>query len=303
MCVGKRIDVKGYRLTLHVLDRLFFIVMRDYFMSIIKKREPFAIWPGPIAPISETPLVERQTPLLWGTKIIRNVTVPTLIPFYPAKPNGTAVIICPGGAFQFLMIDKEGTEVAHWLNAYGVTAFILKYRLSPTPSDDAEFQAIAESSHFEFDKIESYIKQAIADGQQALSLIRQQARELGINQDKIGMMGFSAGGSIAVYSALNQDVNNHPNFLAAIYGAPPGLNRIPANAPPLFIAQANDDPIIGNVCLELFSAWRTAKAPVEFHAYTQGGHGFGVDKQDLPCDNWTADFIAWLKSEGYLPKN
>lgn len=272
-------------------------------MNKIKKREPFSIWPATQLSIPGVPSIEQQTPLLWGTKIIRNVTDPVLIPFYPTKPNGTAVIICPGGAFRYLMIEKEGTAVAHWLNAYGVTAFVLKYRLAPTPYDDSAFHSMVESLNGDFETIEPYIKHAIEDGQRAVSILKQQSRELGIDQERIGIIGFSAGGAISVYSALSQDPLKSPHFLAAIYGAPPlGSGRIPANAPPLFLAQANDDNIVGNLGIELFLAWSTSKSSVEFHAYAKGGHGFGIAQQGLPCDNWTEDFISWLKHEGYLPK-
>jgi predicted esterase len=201
------------------------------------------------------------------------------------------------------MIDKEGTDVANWLTSYGITAFVLKYRLAPTPIDDSKFISDFESSNFDLSRIRTYIDNSYADGIQAISIIKQKALDFKIDKSRIGMIGFSAGAMVAVNSVFNPDIANCPNFLGAIYGGYPEITTIPAHAPPLFIAYANDDDLAGNTCLDLFQAWKRSKRSVEVHAYSRGGHGFGLIKQGLPCDNWTDSFISWLKHEDFIPMN
>ena len=261
--------------------------------------EPFPIWLN-MASSSPT-FPEQHTPLLWNQQIVRNVTEPSLTPCFPTEQNGAAIIICPGGAFQFLMIDKEGIEIAKWLTSYGITAFILKYRLAPTPIDDSQFASDFESSNFDLSRIRKHISNSFTDGVQAISLVRQKALEFKIDRSRIGIIGFSAGAAVAVHSIFGPDAGDGPDYLGAIYGAPPERINVPPHAPPLFIACANDDDIVGTTCLDLFQAWKQAKRSVEIHAYSQGGHGFGILQQGLPCDHWTDSFIAWLKSEEVIP--
>ncbi len=268
-------------------------------MNIHRLGEPFPIWPTTASARQASLASEQQTPLLWNQRIVRNVTEPSLIPCFPTEQNGAAIIICPGGAFQFLMIDKEGMDIAKWLTSYGITAFVLKYRLAPTPIDDAQFVAEFESSNFDLGKIRKHINNSFADGVQALSIVRQKASEFNIDASKIGMIGFSAGAAVAVNSIFSSEVNGMPNYLGAIYGGPLKRINVPPDAPPLFIACANDDDIVGATCLDLFRAWKKAKRSVEIHAYSQGGHGFGILQQGLPCDHWTESFTAWLKNEGF----
>ncbi len=271
-------------------------------MDIYHLGEPFPIWPNRVSSLQASSSSEQQTPLLWNSRIVRNVTEACLIPYFPTERNGAAVIICPGGVFQFLMIDKEGMDIAKWLTSYGITAFILKYRLAPTPVDDSQFISEFESSNFDLSRISEHINNSFADGVQAVSMIRQKALEFKIDRSRIGMIGFSAGAAVAVNSVFSSDVINCPDYLGAIYGAPPEiLTDVPAHAPPLFIVCANDDGLAGNTCLDLFQAWKKSKRPVELHAYSKGGHGFGVIRQGLPCDSWTESFIAWLKNEGFIP--
>jgi acetyl esterase/lipase len=267
-------------------------------MNIHNLKQPFVIWPD--SQLTEKIVsAEQQTPMLWNSRIIRNVTVPSLIPYIPEKQNGTTIIICPGGAFQFLMIDKEGTDIAEWLNSFGITAFILKYRLVPTPIDDMKFKSDFESTGIGHIKIKKHIRNSCADGIQAMSIIKQRALEYNIDRNMIGMMGFSAGAMVAVSSVFGSK-NSCPNFIGAIYGAPMVLSKVPSYAPPLFIAYANDDDLVESTCLDLLRAWRRIQRPVEAHAYSQGGHGFGLIKQGLPCDSWADNFITWLKSEKYI---
>lgn len=270
-------------------------------MDIHRLGEPFSIYPNTASSPQASSAPEQQTPLLWNQRIVRNVTEPSLTPCFPTEQNGAAIIICPGGAFQFLMIDKEGMDIAKWLTSYGVTAFVLKYRLAPTPRDDSQFVSEFESSNFDLSRIRKHISNSFADGVQAISIVRQKASEFSIDRSKIGMIGFSAGAAVAVNTIFSPDVGDGPNYLGAIYGAPPERINVPPHAPPLFIAYANDDDLAGNTCLDLFQAWRKAKRSVEIHAYSRGGHGFGILQQGLPCDRWTESFIAWLKIEGFIP--
>ncbi len=272
-------------------------------MNIQPLEKPFPIWPQEASLPQNSISTEQQTPLLWNSKIVRNVTEASLIPYWPEKQNGTAIIVCPGGAFQFLMIDKEGTDVANWLTSYGITAFVLKYRLAPTPRDDAKFVSDFESSNFDLSTIKTHIDNSYADGIQAISTLKQKAFDFNLDKSKIGMIGFSAGAMVAVHSAFNPDRATCPSFLGAIYGGYPGITDVPAHAPPLFMAYANDDDLAGNTCLDLFLAWKRSKQSAEVHAYARGGHGFGLIKQGLPCDNWASSFIAWLTHEGFVPAN
>ena len=272
-------------------------------MNFHHLEKPFPIWSHEALPLQNSISTEQQTPLLWNSRIVRNVTEPSLIPYLPDKQNGTAIIICPGGAFQFLMIDKEGTDVANWLTSYGITAFVLKYRLAPTPIDDSKFVSDFEASNFDLSRIRSYIDNSYADGIQAISTIKQKALDFRIDRSRVGIIGFSAGAAVAVNSVFNLDMANCPNFIGAIYGGPPEIANIPSHAPSLFIAYANDDSLAGKTCLDLFQAWKRSKRSVEVHAYSRGGHGFGLLKQGLPSDNWADSFISWLKDEGFIPSN
>src|SRR5512135_763531 len=140
-------------------------------MDIHHLGESFPIWPSTKSSPQTSSASEQQTPLLWNQRIVRNVTEPSLTPYFPTKQNGAAIIICPGGAFQFLMIDKEGIDIAKWLTSYGVTAFVLKYRLAPTPINSSQFVCEFESSNFDLSVIRKHIQNAYADGVQALSII------------------------------------------------------------------------------------------------------------------------------------
>ena len=249
------------------------------------------------------PSDELHTPQLWGCPIVRNVAQPTLLPFFPDRRlfNGTAVVVCPGGAWHYLMIDKEGVDVARWLNSLGMAAFVLKYRLVPTAKDDAEFERQVEN-------IEEMIRQAsqvkplgILDGLEAIKTVRQQAPEWGIQRDRIGIMGFSAGGFVAVGAAIEFDPDSRPDFAAAIYPASTENLVAPVNAPPLFIAYANDDALIADSPVSLYTAWKAADRPVELHSYSKGGHGFGILKQGYSCDHWADHFANWLGAEKFIP--
>jgi acetyl esterase/lipase len=193
--------------------------------------------------------------------------------------NGTAVIICPGGGFRWLSFDNEGTALARWLNSLGVTAFVLKYRVmrtgDPGENDPAEKAARTKAA----------IALATADGQQAIKLVRSRATEWHLAKDRIGILGFSAGGHVAVVAAMQRDPAARPDFAEFIYpGTPDELNP-PTDAPPMFLVQADDDK---------------SGLSAEMHIYSRGGHGFGMRKTGLPAESWTERLRDWLGVQGLL---
>ena len=232
-------------------------------------------------------------------QIVVNVTQPTLTPYFPdpAIANGTAVIICPGGAYHLLAIDHEGREVAAWLTARGFAAFVLKYRLVQTGDD--LLNQIRENLSNPAKRatiLEPLRPLMLADAQQAIRIVREHAAEWGIASDRIGMMGFSAGGMVTSSVALQHDAASCPNFAAVIYGAPSEEVAVPADAPPLFLLCADDDLMASTQSVKLYSTWKAAGHPVEMHIYSKGGHGFGTKTQGLPTDSWLERFDDWLQS-------
>jgi len=233
-------------------------------------------------------------------RIVRNVTQPTLNIFllFPAVATHGAVIMCPRG-FHSLVIDHEGIEVAHWLNARGVAAFALKYRLLPAEARDEDFQRQFQEFVSDRNKMRELMTQigplAIADAQQAMKVVRKHASQWDITPDQIGIMGFSAVGRVATGVALEHDIDSRPNFIAPMYNALREDITVPADAAPLFIALANDDELAVDPSVAMYRAWRAAHHPVELHIYAQGGQGFGMRKQGPPVDHWIDQFGEWLR--------
>jgi acetyl esterase/lipase len=246
----------------------------------------------------------------YGSVFARNVTVATLTPFLPdpAKASGAAVIVAPGGGFRTLSMNNEGWDVATALARQGVAAFVLKYRLIQTPQDiDAFGKAMAELfsggaravSSAQQDPAQQYAAQ-IADARAAFALVRSRASEWRVDPDRIGMIGFSAGAMLTMATTLHAP-DAKPAFIANIYG-PLAAVTVPADAPPLFIALAADDPLFGNSGYGLVDSWRKAKRPVEFHLYEQGGHGFGMYPKTTTSTGWFDGFSRWLGMHGYLSR-
>jgi acetyl esterase/lipase len=272
------------------------------------------IWPGS-APGSEN-WTQKETTFLSPQKEtwVRNVTKPTLTVYLPArgKADGTAIVVCPGGAFLFLAWEHEGTQVAEWLSARGVAAFVLKYRLIDTGATDEDYKRISAevmgsdrqagaARHYEPPAAMAVdIPLADEDGRQAIRYVREHAAEWGVNPHRIGIMGFSAGGVVATEAAFKYDAASRPDFVGGIYAPVFGEVTAPADAPPLFIACANDDPISNKAAVKLMAAWQAAGRPVEAHVYSKGGHGFGMHKQGLPSDHWIDRFGDWLNAQGLL---
>ncbi|HEU5359264.1 MAG TPA: alpha/beta hydrolase [Gemmatimonadales bacterium] len=248
------------------------------------------VWPG-TAPGSEhwTQQEKTYTGTPLGTVVI-DVVTPTLTAYLPARSTatGTGVIIAPGGAFVALALDLEGTDAARWLQRRGIAAFVLKYRTVEKKQD-----GIPE---MDFDTAGRY---GIADGIQALKVVRAHAAEWGVLPDRIGILGFSAGGMVASGALLQPDSAARPDFAAMIYGGPLGaMPAIPPHLPPTFLAWAQDDRLAGDAVARFYAALMAAGDRPEAHIYGSGGHGFGLRHQGTTSDHWIEQFYQWLEAGG-----
>ncbi|MEZ0327493.1 MAG: alpha/beta hydrolase [Fimbriimonas sp.] len=245
----------------------------------------------------------------YGSMFARNVSIATLTPFLPekSKATGAAVIVAPGGGFRTLSMENEGWNVAKALAKKGVATFVLKYRLNPTPPDMAGFEASMRQM-FSGTRTRPAAPEdpslalapQVADATAAFELVRSRAKEWNVDPAKVGMIGFSAGAMLTLQTTLyGKDVN--PAFIGDIYG-PLNAVKVPANAPPLFIALAADDPFFANGGFGLIESWKAAKRPVEFHLFEQGGHGFGMYDKETTSTGWFESFVSWLRMHGYLTK-
>jgi acetyl esterase/lipase len=239
----------------------------------------------------------------------RNVTVATLTPFLPdpAKATGTAVIVAPGGGFRSLSMENEGSDVARALATRGVAAFVLKYRLIPTPPAMADFEhsmtqmfvaAGRPRAPWNSGQVSPPIDPQLADSRAAFALIRKRSSEWHVDPARIGMVGFSAGAMLTLQTALHAS-GAKPAFIGIIYG-PLEPVAVPADAPPMFVALAADDPIFGGRSMGLIQSWMTAKRPVEFHLYELGGHGFGMYQKETTSTGWFGAFVQWLGMHGLV---
>ena len=267
------------------------------------KQTVINLWPG-AAPRSEQ-WKQPETVLGSGDmERIVNVSTPTLTAYLPdpSKATGTAVIIAPGGGFVVLGINSEGHDVAKWLVARGIAAFVLKYR---TVQIDGQNEAqLNQSGGARFGAqlrdlalIAEDGKSGIADGIQAVKVVRAHAVEWGISPDRIVFTGFSAGGMITEFTAIQPDAR--PNYAAPIYGAPfPAVPPIPQGLPPFFMAMAQDDTLAGKYIVNFYDALKAAGYKPEFHIYSSGGHGWGMRKQGKTSDHWIDEFYYWLEAQG-----
>ena len=258
------------------------------------------LWPGqpPGDEVQLGPEFDRTGPdgrLVAGRRVTRltNVSVPTVAIFRP-KPEvdtGAAVVIAPGGGHTILAYDLEGTEVAAWLNSIGMTGIVLKYRV-PGRVPDRRWLAAAQ------------------DGQRAVSVVRGRAEEIGIDPDRIGIIGFSAGGTPVRYAALVKErlyepvdrydtVSFRPDFAAPIYagGIPEGA-AITEECPPFFMVIAHDDRDRSVAVAELYIALKRANVSAELHIYESGGHGYGLRETELPVTSWPDRMEEWMRRLG-----
>ncbi len=244
---------------------------------------------------------------VWKTEVVTNVTKPTLTVYKPAGAgNGQAIVVCPGGGFMALSIDNEGVDVAKWLAARGITAFVLKYRLAHTDGDATqEFMTLFPDRN-KFDELTAgVIPLSISDGLAAVAYVRKHATEWGVAADRVGIIGFSAGGTVAAAAGLRYSPESRPAFVAPIYAAAAMFRStpVPADAPPMFLSAATDDQLgLAMDSIGLYEQWTGAHKSVELHMYAKGGHGFGMKKQGLPSDEWIDRFGDWLESQGWLKK-
>jgi acetyl esterase/lipase len=250
-----------------------------------------------------------STKNLFNTDLAYNVTQPTITAYLPPKDlaTGTAIIIAPGGAFHTLSINSEGAEVAKWLNSKGIAAFVLKYRLARCFTDDPVKEVMGKMSDFKALDIENdtIVPLAMADGLAAVKYVRDHAKDMEIDVNKIGFMGFSAGGTVTMSVVYNATEANRPNFVAPIYAYEPAIigSTPPLVLTPIFVAVAGDDQLgMMPMSINIYKKWFDAKHPAELHVYEKGGHGFGMRKQNLPADTWYERFGEWLKLQGYLKK-
>ena len=275
------------------------------------------IWPGNgVPPGSESwTHAESTMQVPWATRpmrLARNVVMPTLTVFRPApgKANGTAMVVAPGGAFHFLMVDHEGYDMARWLTERGITAFVLKYRLGRTPDADADLNdfrtelqarmAASRKAGTEGPITEEMRQLAAEDGRQAMRWVRENAASYGLDPTKIGIGGFSAGGAVTLGATMQFDAASRPDFSVPVY--PPYRDlAVPADPPPMFLIISDDDGSVSSVAAaRLYIAWHEAGAPIEFHAYGNGGHGWGMLKDGWLSDGWENQLERWLRVRGLL---
>lgn len=277
-------------------------------------REPdlvLKVWPGkpPGPPVAgpEKDLTKPDSKKVGGKRLIRlgGVSEPTLSVYRPqkAKDTGAAVVICPGGGYNILALDLEGTEVADWLNELGVTGIVLKYRVPNRSKNDPKWLA------------------PLMDAQRAMSLVRSKAKQWGLDPKRIGILGFSAGGNLSAltstrfakreYPAIDKidEISPRPDFACLIY--PAWLNKkgtteldeiftVSDQTPPMFFAHAMDDPIECEASLALFLALKKRKIPADLHIYDQGGHGYGLRRTEQPVTTWPDRLADWLRVRKFL---
>jgi acetyl esterase/lipase len=272
------------------------------------------LWPGaaPGARVNSPAEADTTTAkdnLIAGKPLVRlgNVSVPTLT-LYQAHNTGAkpvpAVVVFPGGGYSILAIDLEGTEVCDWLTAKGVACVLLKYRV---PGSGPYPKSV----------------EALEDAQRAMGLVRQHAEQWGIDPQRIGVLGFSAGGHLAAAISTHFDqrlfdpvdeadkLSCRPDFAVVVYPgylalaeenfAPNPEIKPTSNTPPTFIVQAEDDPVHVENAVVYFLALKNAKVSAELHIYAEGGHGYGLRRTALPITAWPQEVETWLHTIKILP--
>ncbi len=244
---------------------------------------------------------------IWDTEVTTNVSVPRMEVFRPENPNGTAVIIAPGGGLYALSIESEGRMVAEWLKDKGITAFVLKYRLVPTGEDGVkEITTASQSNPAEIMKnVSDLISFSVEDGLNAVSFVREKADSFNVDPGKIGFMGFSAGGAVLMGVAYSYESSDRPDFLVPVYPWTTAMpvQEVPENAPPMLVICASDDPLmLAPGSIALYNSWLNSSRVVGLHMYSKGGHGFGMKSQGLPVDDWIERVYDWMLAEALTTK-
>jgi acetyl esterase/lipase len=231
---------------------------------------------------------------------VKNVHNPSITVFLPAKEKatGAGVVVAPGGGLRLLVYNAEGVEAAQYLNSIGVAAFVLKYRLPREPNSPY--------------KIDVHLRE---DAYRAIRLVRSRASEWGVVSNRVGMLGFSAGGEVVAMAAYGNGagdqnapdpidrLNGKPSFQALVYPGPVGIpDSVPADAPPAFLVVANDDAGAARVVFDLLRKYREAKAPVEAHIFARGGHAFnmGLRSKLVTLKAWPQRLADWLSDNNFL---
>ena len=230
-----------------------------------------------------------------GKSTITEIHDPTITVYRPEKPNGTSVIVAPGGGYVFLSAVHEGTQVCEWLNSIGVTGVLLKYR-TPTRDEAAPHE------------------KPVADAARAIALVREHAKEWNLDPKRVGLLGFSAGGNLLAHIACDRTTKTElPDFGIMIYGGgfvdfkdPTKLKEgftVPADAPPMFLACAHDDGQNPTAATALYLEYKKLNIPCELHLFTKGGHGFGMRDNKQPINAWPQRCAEWMGAMGWLPKS
>jgi len=272
--------------------------------------EPVVIklWPGgaPEKPGVKIE-VEKEVPKKSADDVMRitNVTEPMITIFKPEKPNGTAVIVCPGGGYGILAYEHEGTQVCDYLGTLGVTGVLLKYRVPRRDPADPS-------------------REPLQDAQRAMGILRHRAAEFGIKPDRIGILGFSAGGHLTVMATLHANDRTYPqdealdvadatpNFSIPVYPAYlvskeetfkllPEI-KVTEKSPPMCLVHAHDDKgtTSASASALLYLEYKKLNLPCELHIYSKGGHGFGMKKKDLPVETWNVRVGEWMQAMGWI---
>ncbi len=246
----------------------------------------------------------------WGDPMARNISTATLTPFLPkaGKANGAAVIVAPGGGFRWLSLSNEGWEVAQALADRGIAAFVLKYRLQPTPESLEAFKETMNRTFAAATPPADPAKEAprpprpdlsnqLKDAEAAYAMIVKRAAEWGVDTTRLGMIGFSAGAGLTMHCTLNSKTMDL-DFIGPIYGGM-GPVEVPKNAPPMFNVIATDDFLFRGQ-FGVVESWHKAGRPVEFHLYQNGGHGFGLGNPNRTSNRWFDAFMYWLEVNNFL---
>jgi acetyl esterase/lipase len=275
---------------------IFCLVLLPGFLVAQEKQQVIHLWPNG-APGFES---RKNEPELAKDYWVRNIHNPSVTVFTPPKDkaNGGAIVVCPGGGHRLLVWTAEGVDPGKFLSDLGFTVFVLKYRLGRDTLSPY--------------KIEIHARQ---DGLRAMRLVRSRAKEFGIDPNRIGIMGFSAGGEVVdmVTFGPNQGdtnakdpvdrLNAKPDFVIQIYPGPLFIpDTIPHDTPTTFLLAADDDPCCSTSVMKLLEAYRAAKVPVEAHLFTQGGHGFnmGYRSKLKSINSWPQRLTDWLSDNKLL---
>jgi acetyl esterase/lipase len=284
----------------------------------VRGQTELRLWPSGAQRSEDGSIPEAVTTSPAGDRVITNVSEPTLTVFLPDSrvATGTAAVIAPGGALRALAFDNEGVKVAQWLNERGIAGFVLKYRTlqqdpsaprgappgMPGPGSVPQQELVIVNGNANpapgDAALGEVLELAVADAQAALALVRSRAAEWRIDPMRVGIIGFSAGGGVAVGTALAAKSDASPDFLVSVYG--PSLQdvNVPAHAPPLFVAVGATHFNVTNGCLALFAAWKAAGKPAEIHVYDGISGGFGMTRRGHPVDGWTDRLHEWLLARG-----